>query len=224
MSTEKEAKPEKDAISVEGFVLQDQPRIICASLSGTWLLEHSTPSWRIKDPFLGFQRIVNEVRARQIALAVLDQQRTFPNAVILATDVDGIEADSGRIVIPSDTTFLVVDGQHRLWAQRFSEFQATYACLIHPNLTEREMAELFLEINDNQKRVPSSLRWDLLRLVKPEFDPEGIAAAETVYLLATDENSPFFQRIDLTGEQTEIQIKQGSLAPEFKKLFSARSP
>ena len=213
-----------DAISARGFVLQEHPRIICASLGGSWLLERATPSWRIKDPIRGFQRIVREVRARQIALTVLDQRRTFPNAVILATDVDEIEQVSGQVIIPSDARFLVIDGQHRLWAQRFSGFHAMYACVIHLGLTERDMAELFLEINDNQKRVPSSLRWDLVRLVQPESDPAAIAAAEAVYLLATEDGSPFFQRIDLTGEQVEIQIKQGSLAPEFKRLFSRRSP
>ena len=213
-----------DAISAAGFVLQEHPKIICASLSGSWLLERTTPSWRIMDPIRGFQRIVRDVRARQIAMAVLDQRRTFPNAVILATDVDEIEQVSGQVIIPSNARFLVVDGQHRLWAQRFSDFQAMYACVIHLGLTERDMAELFLEINDNQKRVPSSLRWDLVRLVKPQSDPAALAATESVYLLATDEDSPFFQRIDLTGEQSELQIKQGSLAPELRRLFSTRSP
>ena len=217
-------KANTDAVSATGFVLQEHPRIVCASLDGSWLLERTTPSWRIKDPIRGFQRIVKEVRARQIAMTVLDQRRTFPNAVILATDVDEIEVASGQAIIPSNARFLVVDGQHRLWAQRFSKFQAMYACVIHLGLTERAMAELFLEINDNQKRVPSSLRWDLVRLVQPESDPSAIAAAEAVYMLATDRESPFFQRIDLTGEQAEIQVKQGSLAPEFKRLFSRRSP
>ncbi|MHA2061779.1 MAG: hypothetical protein ACW963_05770, partial [Candidatus Sifarchaeia archaeon] len=91
-------------------------------------------------------------------------------------------------------------------------------------LSEVDMARLFVEINDNQKRVPSSLRWDLVRLVRPEDDPLGIAASEMVYLLATDEEGPFFQRIDLTGEQSEIQLKQGSLAPDIKRLLSKRSP
>ena len=86
------------------------------------------------------------------------------------------------------------------------------------------MADLFLEINDTQKRVPASLRWDLVRLVRPDDDPAGLSAAEIVYLLATESGSPFFQRIDLTGEQSELQIKQGSLAPEFKLLLSGRSP
>lgn len=214
-----------NSIEVMGFQLQDTPRMYVSAISGRWLLEHCTPSWRIDDPEHGFQRIVRERRAREIALAVLDQQRTFPSAIVLATDRAELHVQGGRIQLPSNIRFLVVDGQHRLWAQRFSEYDAEYACVIHTGLSEVEMARLFLEINDNQRRVPSSLRWDLVRLVRPEDDPYAIAAAEMVYLLATeDEGGPLFQRIDLTGEQTEILLKQGSLAPELKRLVSRRSP
>jgi hypothetical protein len=86
-------------------------------------------------------------------------------------------------------------------------------------LSEVDMARLFLEINDNQKRVPASLRWDLVRLVRPEGDLGSMAAVDLVYLLATEEGSPLFQRIDLTGEQQELALKQSSLAPEFKHLL-----
>ena len=206
-----------------GFLLHEDPAIFCAMLPGDWLLQHTTPSWRIKDPQAGFQRMVRSPRAREIALAVLDQHRTFPNAIVLATHMVSIDVVSGQVGIPEDVLFLIVDGQHRLWAQQFSDYHAPYACLIHTGLTVEAMANLFLEINDTQKRVPSSLRWDLVRLVRPEGDPEGIGAAEIVYLLATEEESPFFQRIDLTGEQSELQIKQGSLAPEFRTLLSRRS-
>jgi DGQHR domain-containing protein len=153
----------------------------------------------------------------------LDQKRTFPNAIVLATDIEQLDINNGTISFPKDIRFMVVDGQHRLWAQRFSEFDARYACMIHLGLSEEEMARLFLEINDNQKRVPSSLRWDLVRLVRPEDDPYTLAAAEIVYLLATEEGSPLYQRIDLTGEQAEIQLKQGSIAPEIKRVISQRS-
>ena len=64
----------------------------------------------------------------------------------------------------------------------------------------------------------------MVRLIQPEDDPQRLAAAEIVYLLATEEDSPFYQRIDLTGEQSEIQIKQGSLAPEFRNLLRRRGP
>lgn len=167
---------------------------------------------------------MREKRAREIALAVLDQQRTFPSAIVLATDRETFSTTEGYLDIPSTIRFLVVDGQHRLWAQSYSSFEAEYACVVHMGLTEVEMARLFLEINDNQRRVPSSLRWDLVRLVRPDDDPQAIAAAEMVYLLATEEESPLFQRVDLTGEQSEIQLKQGSLGPGLRSLVTPRSP
>ncbi|MGN6729312.1 MAG: DGQHR domain-containing protein [Rhodanobacteraceae bacterium] len=208
------------SIQVDGFELQGSPRIIVAAIPGEWLLRHSTPSWRIQDPVKGFQRVVREARAQAIAWTVLDQQRTFPNAVVLATDATNFSISSCKVHISGTTRFLVVDGQHRIWAQHYSDFEADYSCLIHVGLTEKQMAELFLEINDNQKRVPSSLRWDLVRLVRPDDDPYAIAAAELVYDLTTNEDSPLFQRIDLTGEQGEKELKQGSIAPELKSLVS----
>lgn len=213
-----------DSLRVPGFEIQEDPKIYLTGIPGRWLLKRTTPVWRIKDPVKGFQRIVRESRAQEIAVAVLDQRRTFPNAIVLATDVPQFEQNDGDIGIAATAKFLVVDGQHRLWAQRFSEFEAIYACMVHVGLTEVEMARLFLEINDNQKRVPSSLRWDLVRLVRPQDDPTLIGAAELVYLLATERESPLFQRVDLTGEQPEIQLKQGSLAPGIRSLLTTRSP
>lgn len=214
----------KEHITCDGFSLQKEPRVYITSLPGKWLLRHSTPSWRLEDPIKGFQRIVSEERVRKIAVAVLDQRRNFPNAIILATDLEELLEENGTITLPSKVKFLVVDGQHRLWAQKFSDYEANYACLIHMGLNEKEMAKLFLEINDNQKRVPSSLRWDLVRLVRPDDDPYAIAAADLVAQLNSEPESPLHQRIDQTGEQPELRLKQGSLAPEIKSLVSMKLP
>jgi DGQHR domain-containing protein len=197
-----------------------QPGVLVAVIDGPWLLQHTTPSWRLRDPELGFQRIVKERRARDIALAVLDQGRSFPNAIVLATDVPKFPSTDGGLNLPPNAKFLVVDGQHRLWAQKFSKFSAKYACIIHTGLTEVDMARLFIEINNNQKRVPPSLRWDLVRLIQPDDDPFSVAASEIVYELATDEASPLYQRVDLTGEQGEITLKQASLAPEIRTILT----
>jgi DGQHR domain-containing protein len=212
----------KATVNVPAFTLQDEPRIFLAAIPGRWLLKHSTPSWRIRNPQKGFQRVVKEERAREIALAVLDQGRTFPNTIVLATKLKAFALEDGHLTLTKGTRFLVVDGQHRLWAQKFATFEAMYGCVIHIGLSEVEMARLFLEINDNQRRVPSSLRWDLVRLVRPNDDPYGIEAAELVYDLATTDTSPLYQRIDLTGEQSEIDLKQGSIAPELKTIVSTR--
>jgi DGQHR domain-containing protein len=206
------------ALRVPALQLQSSPQVFVTLISGRWLLKHTTPSWRLRDPMKGFQRIVNESRARQIARTVLDRERSFPNAITLASDLRELKQTGNEITIPDRTKFLVVDGQHRLWAQQFSTKDGQYACIVHFNKTEKEMAELFLEINDNQRRVPSSLRWDLVRLVRPTGDESGVTAAELVFELATRPESPFYIAIDLTGEQKDVSIKQGSLAPEIKTL------
>ena len=208
--------------SFSAISLQVEPPIFVCGMAGRWLLKRTTPSWRLEDPLEGFQRIVNEARARQIAAAVLDQGRTFPNAIVLATNSSSLELSRGRLTVPDRARFLIVDGQHRLWAQQFSEREAIYACMIHPGLDERQMAKLFVEINDTQKRVPASLRWDLVRLVREDENSEDVRAVDLVFELTTTKGSPLFQRIDLTGETSELSIKQASLAPEIKRLVKAR--
>lgn len=209
-----------DDIRVPGIRLQESPPVFVTVIPGNWLLKHTTPSWRADDPEKGFQRIVKKPRAEEIARTVLDKGRTFPNAITLATNAKEFKTDGDTLTIPSRAKFLVVDGQHRLWAQKFSKREAHYACIVHLNRTEEQMADMFLEINDNQRRVPSSLRWDLVRLVRPKGNEVEIMASELVYELSTRTDSPFYVLIDLTGERTDTSVKQGSLAPEFKTLIS----
>ena len=86
--------------------------------------------------------------------------------------------------------------------------------------SESQMAELFLEINDNQRRVPSSLRWDLYRLVRTE-DQSLVITSDIVFELADRKDSPFYAGgIDLTGEKPGGAIKQGSLAPEIRRIVT----
>ena len=210
---------------VQAIVLSKDPNIYLTALSGRWLLSHATPSWRIRDPEKGFQRIVNKTRAKAIARTVLDERRAFPNAIVLATKAKTFKHVTNGVVLPETSKFLVVDGQHRLHAQKYSDVVGEYPCVIHMNRSEAEMAELFLEINANQRRVPSSLRWDLYRLVRGEDrDQATVMTSDIVYALATYDDSPFAaeQQIDLTGEDTErrsLTIRQGSLAPEIRTLL-----
>ena len=64
-----------------------------------WLLKHTTPSWRAKDPEKGFQRIVKEARAQvRLPITVLDRGRTFPNAITLATNRKGLQGAGDRLM------------------------------------------------------------------------------------------------------------------------------
>lgn len=213
-------KVKTDSLSVDAVSLHESPPVYFAAIPGRWLLAHSTPSWRIDDPQKGFQRIVKEQRAKEIARTVIDTNRTFPNAITLATSTKAYPFLDRTLALPSDAKLLVVDGQHRLYAQKYSEIEATYPCIIHLARTEQQMAALFLEINDNQRRVPSSLRWDLVRLVKSQ-DEAIQMTVDLVFELATRPESPLHSvGIDLTGESKTVAIKQGSLAPEIKTLVN----
>jgi DGQHR domain-containing protein len=207
-------------LTVRAIELLKAPPVYLAAIPGLWLIQHTTPSWRIHDPQTGFQRLVKKERAKEIARTVLDENRPFPNAITLATDKKEIKHTEHSITFPAKTKLLVVDGQHRLWAQTFSKVEGMYACILHLGKSEKQMAELFLEINDNQRRVPSSLRWDLVRLVRPAGDELKVMASELVYELATRKESPFYIALDLTGEKKDVSIKQGSLAPEINTLLS----
>ena len=220
MATRSRPTITRPALQVRGIILRKVPDVYLTALPGQWLLAHSTPSWRIADPHKGFQRIVKEQRAKEIARTVLDTHRTFPNAITLATTAKTFRGADGELVFPERAKLLVVDGQHRLWAQNYSIVEGMYPCVVHMDRTEQEMAALFLEINDNQRRVPSSLRWDLVRLVR-SGDQATLFTSELVWELATRAESPFFSvGIDLTGEKKDVSIKQGSLAPEIKALVS----
>lgn len=208
----------KEDLAIAGVSLHKDPPVYFAAIPGRWLIEHSTPSWRALDPQSGFQRIVKEQRAKEIARTVIDTGRTFPNAITLATTAKDFGFTNQSLKLPPDSKFLVVDGQHRLWAQKYSKVEAIYPCIIHMGRTEQQMGALFLEINDNQKRVPSSLRWDLVRLVKSQ-DEAIQMTVDLVYELAIRPESPLHTvGIDLTGESKAVAIKQGSLAPEIRAL------
>src|SRR5436309_383414 len=127
----KQSAARPTSIEVPALQLQESPPVYVIVISGQWLLDHTTPSWRLKDRMKGFQRIVKEERARQIARTILDRERAFPNAITLATDIREFKQTDGHILITDKTKFLVVDGQHRLWAQKFSQKDGRYACIIH---------------------------------------------------------------------------------------------
>jgi DGQHR domain-containing protein len=211
----------KNTVRVRGLEISKEPRQYFALLPGKWLLANSTPSPRIDDPVEGFQRLVNQARAKEIAKAVIARNQNFPNAIVLASALSEFEHDGDSILVDASKKLFVVDGQHRLWAQKYSEdAECLYNCVIHCGLSVRAMAELFLDINDHQKRVPSSLRWDLYRLVHNEDEPLLKAASELVKDLNTIEDSPLFGLVDPTGEVSRIGLKQGSLAPEIYHLIN----
>src|ERR1700733_1718505 len=93
-------------LNVPGIALREEPHVYLASINGPWLLKHSTTSWRADDPQKGFQRIVREQRAKEIARTVLDTERTFPNAITLATKTKLFKLEGCHLHLPNSAKFL----------------------------------------------------------------------------------------------------------------------
>src|SRR5262249_22186697 len=66
-------------------------------------------------------------------------------------------------------------------------------------LTQEQKVKLFVTINTEQKRLPSSLCLDLLDIIGSDEDI-NTRARDLVAKLHEDEDSPWYDLIDMTGE------------------------
>lgn len=138
-----------------------------------------------------YQRLIKKSKIRSISDYVIKRARPFPNSVVLATDSDpafrpfeslGRDAPGldpitvGTLTLPGKFgEFWVVDGQHRIYGSALSEEPPVLACTLIP-ATNLEKARYFLDINTEQTKIDSDLKWDLrAQLVKDQ--PEGKISA-----------------------------------------------
>ncbi len=140
------------------------------------LLSFSTVARRMNETDLFYQRIIKKDRIGKIRKFVEENQGYFPNNIILSvitpklvkftefnSGFGNLYIQTGRI--PDSEKFTVnimniVDGQHRLFACADIE-DMKVPVLVLEGLNTSEERKLFLDINKEQKPIPSDLVWDL---------------------------------------------------------------
>jgi len=135
---------------------------------------------------LFYQRLVKKSKITAISEYVQKRSRPFPNSIILAvnelptfepssseTCSDDVEVPRfGRLHLPTDFgSCWVVDGQHRVYGSATSA-RNTNLIVTLMHATDLEKARYFLDINANQTKIDSDLKWDLRARLMPA-DPEG---------------------------------------------------
>ena len=117
--------------------------------------------------------------------------------------------------------FEIIDGQHRLCGiSQNPDSIKELPIIILFDLTEEEKAYIFSTINSNQRKVPSSLIYDLFELY------ETRSPSKTCHELAKtfncDRNSPFYNRLKMLGRkiQGSETISQGSFVQYIEELFT----
>lgn len=172
----------------------------------------------------GIQRELNKARSRQIADFVDGPEPCLANNIIINIELEALGLKLRDVYSKGDGTLdlkkiqdaaenpskerpkmmqgkcaFVIDGQHRLRAFELAEnkeLPLVVTALI--DLSLAEVAELFVQINFNQKPVNKSLVFDLLGL-SPEMFPGYKDLHDVVTRLNDDIESPFYRRIKMLG-------------------------
>ncbi|MEM3227940.1 MAG: DGQHR domain-containing protein [Candidatus Micrarchaeaceae archaeon] len=173
-----------------------------------------------------YQRLLNKSRLSEIRRFLNGQGNFFPTNVIIslkghnkyffrpyrnaATTSANIEV--GTLEIRNGyATCWIIDGQHRLYSFAKSDTEFLLPCMAIEDPGFEKERDFFININKEQKPVPSDLIWDL----EGEKDPdcrtdEGIISnavklLDEDSLLAQQEQSPFIGRIDMPSNEKKEQ-------------------
>lgn len=121
-----------------------------------------------------YQRVIKKKRLQDVR-AFINDGGYFPNSIIISIDSNGkgLPFDQSAMKIESTLSKIgvlhipkryrsayIIDGQHRLYGYSDSKYAATNTIPVvaFVDLDRSEQIKLFMDINENQKAVPKSLR------------------------------------------------------------------
>jgi len=167
-----------------------------------------------------YQRLIKKARLIQIRKFIEEDNGYFANSLIISIDTKqrGLRFDRikttlsdemsqvGVLYLPSEyCAAYVIDGQHRLYAYSGSELARTQSIPVvaFVDLQQHEQLKLFMDINENQKSVPKSLRVtlnaDMLWDSPVPRERRQAIASKVAQQLEDDKKSKLYGRI-IVGE------------------------
>jgi DGQHR domain-containing protein len=144
-----------------------------------------------ENPIDGFQRVLDVKRAQEIA-DYIDAGGTIPSSVVLSAQPDSNFRSVDRSKTVAFTfgrfSFLIIDGQHRVFGFAKAKTAFRVPVVIYDNLTKEQEARLFIDINTKQRPVPKELLLAIKSLAKSESDIES-ALSQVFDLFHSDSKS-----------------------------------
>jgi DGQHR domain-containing protein len=160
-------------------------------------------SRRDEDPVKGFQRTLNESRAKDIARYLDELKGIIPSALILSAQDNArfaIDSNKGEIsFMTNSNSFMVLDGQHRLFGLIKSANHYVVPVVIFNKLNTAKEVNLFIDINTTQRGVPTTLLLDIKNMSGRETKKE-------------DKQRVLFDRLN------EESVMAGLLSPAKSKV------
>lgn len=175
----------------------------------------------------GYQRHRDETRCRRIAEFINEPTSALPGSILLnlrgsATFVPNADADAhGVLLIPMRKgTAWIVDGQHRIGGFEYTERQFALPVVFFENLSHRQEMLNFAIINDTQKGINTSLTLSLLGELREGAESWKIQAHDIIERLNRDIDSPWLERINMTGAKgMHRPVNLASFASALKPLL-----
>lgn len=175
-----------------------------------------------------YQRLIKKKRLQEVQ-KFINSGGYFPNSLIISIDtggkglqfdlssskVDGALSRIGILHLPKKYhSAYIIDGQHRLYGYSDSKYASinSIPVVAFVDLDRQEQIKLFMDINENQKSVPKSLRvilnsdmlWD-----SPDFNKRRQALRSKIaQMFGEEETSPLLGRVIVgEGESENPTIK-----------------
>lgn len=175
----------------------------------------------------GYQRHRDEARCRRIAEFINKPTSALPGSILLnlrgsASFIPSAESCChGTLIIPDRRgAAWIVDGQHRIGGFEYAECQLSLPVVFFENLPHREEMLNFAIINDTQKGINTSLTLSLLSQLREGADSWKIRAYDIAEQLNGDLDSPWYERINMTGARgMRRPVNLASFANALKPLL-----
>lgn len=175
------------------YVTQGDHRFYTLTLPSDVLANCSFATSREEDPIAGFQRVLDEKRAQEIADYMDIGMGTIPTSIVLSA-----QPDANLVVVGGGKTleftfdphsFLILDGQHRVFGFSKAKTKLRIPAVVYNGLTKQQESRLFIDINTKQRPVSNELLLDIKRLADYEDDEDALLS-ELFDEFNTDPSSP----------------------------------
>ncbi|QDI82363.1 DGQHR domain-containing protein [Methylorubrum populi] len=183
---------------------QGDHRFYTLSMPSEILAETCIIESRDENPLDGFQRALDEKRARDIANYIDSGRGTIPSSIVLSAQPEAnLKYNRPNRTLAFDLNpraFLIIDGQHRVYGFHLAKSSLRVPVVVYSGLTRTEEARLFIDINTKQRPVPNELLLDIKRLAALESGTEALSK-DVFDKLHSDPKSPLFGLTSSTEKQ-----------------------
>lgn len=173
-----------------------------------------------------YQRLIKKKRLSDVQ-KFINAGGYFPNSLIISIDssgkglqfdasgtkVDGALSRLGVLHLPKRyRSAYIIDGQHRLYGYSDSDYAATNSIPVvaFVDLDRQEQIKLFMDINENQKAVPKTLRVtlnaDMLWDSSDYNERRQALRSKIAQMFGEEETSPLMGRV-VIGEDEKSSVK-----------------